>query len=75
MTKEFVAKGARRMAVAFWAILVCGLVDSLAPDGLSGYAAAGIGVITLGYYNTKYAEVLAEILPALMEKFFGKKVK
>ena len=54
----FVATGARRMIVGLYGISAIGVVHVLAEGGINDPAAYGIGVVTLGYFGSKFAEAV-----------------
>lgn len=67
---EFVATGYRRMTVALFSASVVA-VSEIFGGGLSQWGAIGLGLVTLGYYGTKFAEALATFAKAMLEKFKG----
>jgi uncharacterized membrane protein len=70
--KNFVATGYRRMSVALVAILVTGIVEIRGGD-LSQWGAIALIGITLGYFSSKFVEMVTALVPVLMEHIKGKK--
>ena len=69
---NFVATGYRRMAVAMMAILVTGIVEIRGGD-LSQWGAIALIGITLGYFSSKFVEMVKDLVPVLLEWIKGKK--
>ena len=64
---NFEVKGIRRMVVGLAGVLTLGVVQVLAPAGNSVWSAAGIGLVTLGYFTSKFAEAASLALRAWLE--------
>ena len=63
---EFEVKGVRRMIVALYAVSMIGAVEIA--DTLTTQGAVAIVGVTLGYYGSKYAEVLKEKFLSMIGK-------
>jgi hypothetical protein len=64
---SFEVKGIRRMVVALVAVLTLGVVQVLAPGGNNMWSAIGLGIVTLGYFTSKFAEAASLTLRAWLE--------
>jgi uncharacterized membrane protein len=69
--KSFVATGYRRMSVALVAILVTGVVEIRGGD-LSQWGAIALIGITLGYFSSKFVEMVTALVPVMLEWIKGK---
>jgi hypothetical protein len=57
----------RRMVVALAAVVTLGLAQVFAPSGVNQATAVGIGIVTLGYFGSKFAEAVSLALKAWLE--------
>ena len=68
---EFVPTGNRRLIVALYGITAVSAIEAFTKDGITMYGCIAIGLIVLGYFSTKFAEAMAGIVPALIQRIKG----
>jgi hypothetical protein len=69
--KGFVATGYRRMGVAVLAVGVVAYVEGV--DTLSQWGAVALIGVTLGYFSSKFVEMVSDLVPVLLEWLRGRK--